>query len=91
MQDVKANRVADYEHAKNPGDFFIIIEGEHHRLHFLCPCGCGQLGGVNINQADPHAWRWDGNEEAPTISPSILFLDGCKWHGYLKGGVFKTA
>jgi len=91
MQDIKANRVADYEHAKNPGDFFIIKEDNYHRIQFLCPCGCGSLGGINISQTDPNAWSWDGNEDTPTISPSVMFLSGCRWHGYLKNGVFKTA
>ena len=26
---------------------------------------------------------WDGNEEEPTLSPSIV---AGKWHGYLRGG-----
>ena len=32
----------------------------------------------------PVAWRWDGNEEKPTITPSINHV-GC-WHGWLKEG-----
>lgn len=42
-------------------------------------------------------WEWDGNREAPTLTPSILKwqLDkhgkrvGEHWHGYLTAGVFK--
>ena len=37
------------------------------------------------NEREVH-WDWDGNREAPTLTPSIL----CKvsgWHGYLTNGV----
>jgi hypothetical protein len=40
-------------------------------------------------------WQWDGNREAPTLSPSIL-VRGPKgqpdiWHGYLIAGKLKEA
>lgn len=90
MPDVIANRVADYEHAKSPGDFFFVKDEMNHLIQFLCPCGCGALGGINVDQANPNAWSWDGNEDQPTITPSVSFLSGCRWHGYLTAGVFKT-
>ena len=38
-------------------------------------------------------WQWDGNQEAPTISPSILICVGDGfggrkelWHGWLRNG-----
>lgn len=31
-------------------------------------------------------WEWDGNREAPTLSPSILHHSEPKWHGYLRAG-----
>lgn len=44
---------------------------EHGRNLFMwCP-GCDQLHGVELLH-EPTRWDWDGNEEAPTISPSIL-------------------
>ena len=32
---------------------------------------------------------WDGNEEAPTLRPSILVPDG--WHGFLEAGKLRAA
>jgi hypothetical protein len=90
MSEVIAKRVADFEHAKEPGDFFITGKEEVRRIQFLCPCGCGSLGGINISRTDPNAWTWDGNEDKPTISPSVAFLDGCRWHGWLINGIFTT-
>lgn len=43
------------------------------------------------------AWDWDGNKEAPTISPSILVesrdegRDIERWHGYLRAGELVSA
>lgn len=43
----------------------------------------------NTMQGKPH-WQWNGNKDAPTLSPSILvhpnpgWSDG--WHGYLRDG-----
>lgn len=34
------------------------------------------------------SWLWDGNKEAPTLSPSINVID--RWHGYLKNGIIET-
>jgi hypothetical protein len=39
-------------------------------------------------------WIWDGNKDAPTLSPSIL-VHGHKgkpdqWHGYLRAGILET-
>ncbi|WP_425354930.1 DUF6527 family protein [Oceaniglobus trochenteri] len=56
---------------------------------FNCPCGCGLRSflafddGVNPS---PH-WKWDGNRERPTLSPSV-FNTGmpCRWHGWLRQG-----
>jgi len=48
--------------------------------------------------ADGHpapVWEWDGNKEAPTLSPSIRVLGGKdqpdRWHGYLRAGKLETA
>lgn len=39
-------------------------------LYLWCP-GCDDLHGVEVTSPDCR-WEWDGNLEAPTISPSIL-------------------
>jgi hypothetical protein len=69
-------------------------------LAFVCP-GCAEMHSnsglhmlpVNTTEHSP-SWDWDGNLEAPTLSPSILTGVGenpsrgvC--HSYLKAGVFE--
>lgn len=35
-----------------------------------------------------HSWTWDGNEEKPTLQPSV-WLKG-RWHGYFRNGRMET-
>jgi hypothetical protein len=44
-------------------------------LWLWCP-GCDDSHRITIGV--PDAWTWDGNEHAPTISPSIL-VHGVQW------------
>ena len=45
---------------------------------------------VTIPISGPKKWDWDGNKDAPTLSPSILIRgkDGQPdlWHGFLRNG-----
>ena len=65
-------------------------------IGFRCPCGCGQEGYLPIRMAGRERtqapeWEWDGNEETPTLTPSV-YNSGlpCKWHGFLTAGVWKS-
>jgi hypothetical protein len=78
-----------------------VAHGDMHYscLMFVCP-GCAEDDGntgmhmlpVNTTEHSP-SWAFDGNLEAPTISPSILTRSGpggvrvC--HSFLRGGVFE--
>jgi Family of unknown function (DUF6527) len=62
--------------------------GRHSTLMFICPCGCGDIGATPVVPSNPKGWNWDGNVEAPTLTPSILFTSRCRWHGYLVKGIF---
>lgn len=59
------------------------------RLFLWCP-GCDDLHAVEVK--DPAVmWTWDGNAEAPTISPSILVngrepKHGIRCHSFVKTG-----
>lgn len=65
-------------------------------LAFCCP-GCAlddhsglHMLAVNTTEHSP-SWTWDGNLEAPTISPSILttWLETFRCHSFLEAGVFR--
>jgi len=67
---------------------------------FVCPNGkrCSVFLGSTFenrrNPNEPCVWAWDGNEEHPTITPSINCIaekdgkptGGCGWHGFITLG-----
>jgi len=59
-------------------------------LGFCCPRTgkpCGSiLVGNGEKPADSPSWRWDGNIQSPTLTPSINCVGGCGWHGFLTAG-----
>jgi hypothetical protein len=48
---------------------------------------------INVMPGSLH-WKWDGNKEAPTLSPSILVHGNPGWskgwHGFLEKGILRT-
>lgn len=57
-------------------------------LIFICPCGCSKIRSVPVK--GDRKWNWDGNTELPTLTPSILIIGECGWHGYLTKGEWIT-
>lgn len=58
---------------------------------FNCPCSCGAVIHLPIYfEGEPKpsrsAWIWDGNEDTPSLQPSIKDLRGCRFHGFLTAG-----
>lgn len=77
------------------GDFCFLSNptGEKDQaIAYMCPCGCGDSRSISIGATPDRGdnWGWDGDHEHPTITPSIRHLDGCKWHGFLQLGIWKT-
>lgn len=56
---------------------------------FICPCGCGQEGYLPFMPEASPSWEWNGDMQRPTLTPSILQRNGCRWHGYLRNGVWE--
>lgn len=61
------------------------------RLYFDCPRRPGNECHVLLKPwpiKDAPTWDWDGNAEAPTLTPSINCngTGGCGWHGYIRQG-----
>lgn len=81
---------------KNPGDFkYTGIPGQpgKHGIVFACPCGCGDVSGIEFDSVprkgnDNQRWSWNGSVDKPTLTPSLHKIDGCRWHGFLRTGVF---
>jgi len=68
-----------------PGAFEYYREGARFPagMIFYCPCGCGKTGALAFRPHASPSWEWNGNLEAPVLSPSVH--DVGHWHGYLGG------
>lgn len=88
---VRAQLVADIDaDGLAPGSFeyFTNSAGRFPAgMLFTCPCGCGMLNAIDFKPHDSPSWRWDGNIEQPTLTPS-LNISQEHWHGFLTGGEF---
>ena len=79
-----------------PGDFawdFDSVEtgGDRsqptHRLYLCLPGERGCFEAIDVQRGargGPRVWGWDGNEDKPTLTPSI-HSPGV-WHGWLTAG-----
>ncbi len=90
---VPARRVEDLD-AENVGPGCMMLNSRHQGYLFACP-GCAMH--LSLPVSGPQAWTVTaGDVEHPetlTLSPSILHPvngNGCGWHGYLTGGVFRS-
>lgn len=89
---VPATLVDDVDdHRDTPGAIDVrAFDGRVAGIGFICPCGCGQEGWLPVEPEAAPSWEWNGNVERPTLSPSVLQRNGCKWHGYLRAGVWES-
>lgn len=71
--------------------FLNDTSGQIAAIDYICPCGCGAHGCLPIKQDVTSGawWRWNGDQEKPTLEPSILRKAGCRWHGYLRAGIWE--
>lgn len=64
-------------------------------LRFPCQGIPGDVCYVALRPSQVNAvgasWQWDGNQDAPTITPSIDCSKVCGWHGFLEAGQFRSA
>jgi len=67
------------------------LDGSLGGIAFICPCGCGSESYLPMRGfGHPQEWSWDGNRDAPTLTPSVQQVGGCGWHGWLRAGEWVT-
>ena len=82
-ESIQCRKVA-FGEMKSPGDFCFDEDFSH--LYIWLP-GQSHPDCIQIQKGapgGPRVWGWDGNEDAPTTTPSIHAPD--RWHGYLTAG-----
>lgn len=88
-QPVKAQRFESIDKVeKVPGAFEYYKSGDRYPagMIYACPCGCGRTGALAFRPHESPSWEWDGNMDAPTLSPSVHHVG--HWHGWLRGGIW---
>lgn len=72
------------------GQFDVVVEPSgQKRFWFVCPGPCRSLSAVALRpvvDGSAQSWEFDGNMQAPNLSPSLCHVD-C-WHGWLRAGEF---
>lgn len=83
-------RVVDREavHAGPVGSFCIVTAADGDRMlwHKLpnAMVGFCRLRPVRSGAPAHPSWKWDGNEDKPTLKPSVHQVGG--WHGWITAG-----
>jgi hypothetical protein len=73
-----------------PGSFCVAkADSDGQRwMWFVLPgkggCGCIRLRPLRPSHAGEPSWEWDGNEDKPTLTPSVNCVD--IWHGFFTAG-----
>lgn len=90
-----------FECSSKPGDFKFedsqngeIDDPKLARvMEYVCPRTGKYCGTIRVAYPDKPAngpsWTFDGNFDAPSLTPSINCVSGCGWHGYLTAGIWK--
>lgn len=90
MKAVRTPGLSKFPDVYEQGQFDIVTEPSgQKRFWFVCPGPCKSISAIAIRPVQDESsqsWGWDGNEESPTLDPSIHHI-GC-WHGWLKNGEF---
>ena len=73
---IRDGQVGDWYFAGND-DLYIHTPGGTARLPVDPKCR-EEWGGP--------CWQWDGNRDAPTVTPSISIKGEGEWHGYMTKG-----
>lgn len=91
---VGAQRFDDIDDVRGKaGAFEYYKHGDRYPagMIFCCPCGCGIMSSLQFRPAsheDRASWEWNGNMDAPTLSPSVHNVG--HWHGWLRDGVWTS-
>jgi hypothetical protein len=80
-------RISDDTLPINIGDFSWLTASGVRHLAMLLPCGHH----ANLPVEGDRRWQWNGDEDAPSLTPSILCCPGdCNWLGYMTVGALRS-
>lgn len=82
-----------YDGIERAGDFYWSIKDGKRELVVAIPTVNGRwvssCWSIDFKNAFDAQWSWDGNEEAPTLQPSLHAVG--IWHGHVQAGELREA
>lgn len=78
------------EGVAQPGDWCIVDHPDKQTDIWICFPG-RRFSRIPVNDCEEWGspcWRWDGNRDAPTLTPSIHLIN--EWHGYMTNGELRS-
>jgi hypothetical protein len=78
---------ADVPDRAEPRTVHVIGENRSYWLAMMrCPCGCGHDIQLPLSGLDGPRWSISGTPKAPTLTPSVHRMSGCRSHFVLRRG-----
>lgn len=69
------------------GEVVVVRDPKNKWACFPCPCGCGKITKLSLNQARRPRWKVRVDRlNRPTISPSVRQTAGCLSHYWVRDG-----
>ena len=77
-----------HEDMHENGDYCFVSDTSNNTAGIAIKCpGCGSESYLSVKKDyPPPNWEWNGNEEKPTLTPSVHSVGCCGWHGWLRDG-----
>lgn len=87
MNPIKAIKVAGFDEAYKVGVGAFFFASDKRTVFAILP-NTTIVHSINLGSSpDRPIWKWNGDEENPTLIPSLLLPE---WHGFLTNGQFVT-
>ena len=84
----RVERAGEVPDAPEVGTLYVVGEGAHEWYAVLrCPCGCGETLVMSLLADARPRWRVLVDDDgAPSLSPSVHRVVGCRSHFFLRSG-----
>ena len=97
MKNIAMTRRLCSEDVEDVGDYFFAKRGDADFIYLMHPSPLDDDGKTLVllrvdtrgPQGRPIAWGWNGDQDKPTIVPSIHTFG--HWHGWVRKGELVTA
>ena len=85
--ELKAVQVEDFPETYKRGVIYIIGEDEPWYAAMKCPCGCGEVIRLCLQEEVRPSWKLSHHDNGTiSLRPSVWRTSGCRSHFFLRHG-----